>query len=496
MSAKWYQVYLDKIRESYSDKIVIIDHDQICSFEEIINALKNSFALHYYKNEFSLRSFINKHTGERVIIFKASEINYLPFDIETSSMFITWQLKDVFTKLHIPTLKTYSFNHYQGIYEKYKTLEKSLGNVGEQETNHLITEWVKTISQPEDNFELIQLKDKIKLKLQDQIIDWQDISSLWGRISYLKDLIEDDSIDNLAKIDNLISLKFTRFIFDKYHELFFESFINNPVTIDKVMHYIGYQPGNKKVLICFDGMGFQEWYCLKKYLEDKGIDRFKENAVYALLPTLTKISRKALFNGVRSVEKLPNEDRGFQSHIASNWQDGFNRAKKLILNAPVKWVPAYLEYDYIGIIINLIDDIAHSTVLFAESKRTMQSNLFTLWKDTEIDKIFKEFLSSGYCVYIVSDHGSVWCKGNGYQAEKYLVDDRAKRALVYPNKILAEAFCKGKDLLQYENQNVSGNNVLVFPKSREMFGRDTDLIITHGGIHIEEVIVPFIEVLK
>jgi hypothetical protein len=58
-----------------------------------------------------------------------------------------------------------------------------------------------------------------------------------------------------------------------------------------------------------------------------------------------------------------------------------------------------------------------------------------------------------------------------------MVEDHAKRALVYPNKILAEEFCKGKDLLQYENQNVSGNNVLVFPKLRDMFSRTKGLLL-------------------
>jgi hypothetical protein len=241
-------------------------------------------------------------------------------------------------------------------------------------------------------------------------------------------------------------------------------------------------------------MGFQEWCCLKKYLMDKGINGFKESAIYALLPTLTKISRRALFNGLRSIEALTTEENGFQKHIATNWQAASGGAKKVIINAPVKWIPEYLGYDYLGIIINLIDDIAHSTVLIVESKRTMQNSLADVLQDTEIDKIINEFLLNGYRVYIVSDHGSVWCRGNGYQAEKYLVEDHAKRALVYPNKILAEEFCKGKGLLQYENQNVSGNNVLVFPRSRDMFARTKDLMITHGGIHIEEVIVPFIEV--
>ena len=76
------------------------------------------------------------------------------------------------------------------------------------------------------------------------------------------------------------------------------------------------------------------------------------------------------------------------------------------------------------------------------------------------------------------------------------LEDYAKRALVYPNRILAEEFCKGKDVLIYEDHTVTGKSIIVFPPYRMMFAKANDLMITHGGIHIEEVIVPFVEVLK
>ena len=47
----------------------------------------------------------------------------------------------------------------------------------------------------------------------------------------------------------------------------------------------------------------------------------------------------------------------------------------------------------------------------------------------------------------------------------------------------------------FENNNLLGDRVLIFPKGREMFATKNDTAITHGGIHLEEVIVPFIEVL-
>ncbi|MFC1592844.1 PglZ domain-containing protein [Candidatus Omnitrophota bacterium] len=498
MSEKWYQFYLDKIKESDGGLIIVIDHDNISTFEDITEPLKTAYLLHQYRSEFSLRSFLNKNIGERIIVFKTSEFGYLPYDIEATAMIVVWQLKDIFTKLDITSLKNYQLNQYQSIYEGYRNIEKSLNEVFEQETNNLINDWLKTTHQSTELTELKDLAGEIRCLLNEQSIDWIGTACIWGRVSYLNDLIEDNDMVELKEIDNMIALRFQEHILSNYHDLFYESYVSTPVTIDKVMHHIGTQPGDKKVIICFDGMGFQEWHCLKKYLSDKGIDKFNENAVYALLPTLTKISRRALFSGLRRIETLTTttEDNGFRTHVNTNWQNGNNKAKKVILSAPVTWSSDYLEYDYLGIIINLIDDIAHSTVLIAESKRAMQNSFTTILKETEIDKILSEFLLHGYRIYILSDHGSVWCRGNGLHAEKYIVEERAKRALVYPNKILAEEFCRGKDLLLYNNQHVSGNNVLVFPKFREMFARANDLVITHGGIHIEEVIVPFIEVIR
>lgn len=496
MSAKWYQYFLNKVRETYSDNIIVIDDNNIGLYEEIGKALSANFTIHHYSSEFSLRLFLNKHTGKRIIIFKPSEIDYLPYDIEAVSQLVRWQLKEIFPKLHIPTLKTFSFSDFQAIYDNYSIIEKSLGEAGASETAHLIEEWIKKPCEKREEIEANELYDRILVLLSNDPIDWQTMASAWGRLSYLNDLLEDPISKDIDGLDKMITELFKNHILDDYCNLFYGSFISGPVTIDKVLHYIGHQAGDRKALICFDGMGFQEWSCLKDYLVDNGIEKFKENAVYALLPTLTKISRKGLFSGLRLLDSMTSEDPGFQKHVAVNWLEGSHRAKKVFLNAPVNWLPEYLEREYLGIIINLVDNIAHSTVLLSEGKRRMQASLISALRETQIVAIIKEFLVNGYNVYLASDHGSVWCRGNGFLADKYLVEDRAKRALVYPNRILAEEFSRGKDVVIYEDHTVTGNSIIVFPVDRMMFARTNDLMITHGGIHIEEVIVPFVEVLK
>ena len=69
----------------------------------------------------------------------------------------------------------------------------------------------------------------------------------------------------------------------------------------------------------------------------------------------------------------------------------------------------------------------------------MQQRLLSILPSTGIEKTLIELLSNGYSIYITSDQGSIWCKGNGYLADKYLVDDRANMALLYPNRLLARS---------------------------------------------------------
>jgi hypothetical protein len=155
----------------------------------------------------------------------------------------------------------------------------------------------------------------------------------------------------------------------------------------------------------------------------------------------------------------------------------------------------YGDCDYVGIIFNLVDEVAHGSVR-VKDKGVMQQTLLNLLSESELDRLIKRFLELEYEVYLTADHGSIWCAGNGITAEKYLVDDKARRALVYPNRLLGEEFARGKELLLYENMSVTGDKVLLFPRGREMFASAGTTAVTHGGIHIEEVIIPFVEVLS
>lgn len=126
----------------------------------------------------------------------------------------------------------------------------------------------------------------------------------------------------------------------------------------------------------------------------------------------------------------------------------------------------------------------------------MHQQLRELYGQTQIALTISNLLSEGYRVFITSDHGCIWCYGNGIRADKYLVEERALRVLVYPNRKLAEEFATNNNLILLEDKGILGDKILVLPRGREMFTSKDKISISHGGIHIEEVVIPFVEVLS
>ena len=341
--------------------------------------------------------------------------------------------------------------------------------------------------------------DFIRLLLNCDPIDWFTVAKKWGELSYLRDsdseninIIKEDYLE----LDHEITDIFERFIINHHKDRFNQNSMDNLVTIDRVLQHIRYHDGEKKLLLCFDGMGFQEWYCIRAYLSEQGINNFKEDAIYAMLPTVTSISRGALFNGDKNTEHHKLDEKGFVDTV-SRWDNYSEKDVKLFLNADLKWHEYYHDYKCLGIVVNIVDDTAHDADNSNCSKGLMQSILNIKLKETEITKMFHNFIESGYKIFITSDHGTIWCKGNDQKIEKYLVDKRSKRALVYPEDILArEYYRKMKTKLYlYRDYGILREKSIIFPKGRDMFDKKESTAISHGGIHIEEVIVPFIEVL-
>lgn len=487
----WYFQLIAPLESIYNDILIIYDPDELGKLDDITSSLSKDYILHYYQNELRLRFAINGVKEKKIIIFISDDPQGIPYDIDSHAEKINdWNFKRIFPKLDSLGLKEYP-NRMQEIHEKYKRIEGSLKVANYVETLDHIQSWISDDPKCRDIKELVI---SVFHTLDKKEPDWYVIAPLWGKLSYLRDYCS-ENISEYETLDKKIIERFDEFINKQYADFFYASSKDRPLTVNKVMEYLEKFKTEKILLLCFDGMAFQEWYILKTYLESHGITKFRESATLALLPTVTKYSRSALFSGTRDYQSPIAEDKGFSKYIEEKWKCEDSKQIGFQYNAGLKWNPKYLNFDYIGIIINLFDDRAHAAGNVDGSKVLMQKDIINNLQETRIEDLFREFIKEDYRIFITSDHGTVWCYGNGYKSDKYFVEDRARRALLYPNKILANDFSTQKEVKKFENTNLIGERVLIFPKGREMFAKENETAITHGGSHLEEVIIPFIEIL-
>ena len=98
----------------------------------------------------------------------------------------------------------------------------------------------------------------------------------------------------------------------------------------------------------------------------------------------------------------------------------------------------------------------------------------------------------------MSDHGHVEATGFGQPAEGLLAETRGKRARIYQDHLAAKqvqiAF---PDTILWENDGILPAELIsLMPSKRNAFTYSGQVVVTHGGISIEEEIVPFIQITK
>jgi len=254
-------------------------------------------------------------------------------------------------------------------------------------------------------------------------------------------------------------------------------------TVDRISAYIKNQNPAKFALICFDGMGMAEWQVLRESL---GLD-IDAKPVFALIPTITAISRAAIFYGnadeVYSLTNI-NENKAFQT-VFSERSCAFFRESELIHSDQL------LGIDAVKVVYNVFDDLAHHTLLLQNqaNKNTCFDNACQYLAHSAIKKELKMMRENGFYLYLCSDHGSTVARGNGQIIDNYLIDTYCKRGTLVRKSQLLEKY----DAHRYDIPFIK-DKIVLLAKNRTSFNHKHKLELTHGGITMDELVVPFVEI--
>jgi len=349
-----------------------------------------------------------------------------------------------------------------------------------------------TDSQENNDNELEGLIDYLKQHL-DTI---EDIPEQWFKViqvfasAKLKSLVTSNTelIAIYLKLEIRFNNRFQRFIDNTYGSLFSLSGVRKPVVVSRILEHLNAQPAKRKALLVIDGMNYWQWALISKALSDSGISS-SPGATLAYIPSITAWSRQAILKGVKPDLSTDNskEEKLFESY----WlQHCFNRHqiqyRKIGVNEPNIEGNIPSDVTMLALVCNDLDEIMHGAIL--GNAQLMAST--KQW--IEVSKIIsniKYLLSQGFQLYVTADHGSIEATGisNLKLKDKVGSLSRSKRHLQFTNEVILNSFIDGNVSLVLGKRNLS-----VYLKNQEAFTNENKQVITHGGSHFWEVVVPFI----
>lgn len=353
---------------------------------------------------------------------------------------------------------------------------------------------------------LEHIKKKIldKLPQIDRYKDWVLLAELLAEYKHISFNQENESyIQECEDLFCNVNRTFETWMLTKYHTLTSLP----PYPKAKLVHHIpqvicNERKNNEKVaLLVLDGMSYSQWRLIRQFLKGKNF-LLEEHGVFAWVPTLTSVSRQAIFSGniplafSQTIQTTSSEEKLWKTFWGNHgvlkqyvrYQKGLGKG-----NYERKGINAFSSpsIKIYGAVIDIIDQFSHHAVL---GEKGIVANILMWLESNYLNQMLTDLIDAGFTVFLTSDHGNTQAKGIGRLSEGVLVDQKGERVRVYRDETIYQDSAARIPSIKWPNTGLPDDYFVLLAKYRQAFVNKGEDIVTHGGISIEEVIVPFVKV--
>jgi hypothetical protein len=312
----------------------------------------------------------------------------------------------------------------------------------------------------------------------------------------------------LIELKRKVEINFSRWVED-----YFPSLTNIPPTQPVMLHHISRQMAryieepndHRAALIVVDGLSLDQWISMREILmEQHGNLKMREDAVFAWIPSLTSVSRQALFAGKpplyfpNSIHTTHNEKKLWQQFWENYGLSRFDVGYKKSLGDGDAIAALddlnLVRIKALGLVIDTVDKIMHGMQL---GNAGMHNQIRQWCQSGYLSSLISHLLKSGFQVWLTSDHGNIECNGIGNPGEGVIAETRGERVRVYPTKELRSQVAeKYKNATVWDPVGLPTEYYPLLSKGTNAFVIKGKGTVAHGGASIEEVIVPLIKFEK
>ena len=362
--------------------------------------------------------------------------------------------------------------------------------------------------------------------------EWSDI---YRRLTQWRLQINDSSDSSIAEIFamqmNEANSEFGKFIKSNYINWFHPNCTSRPIMSHNILKECVFpvlDSGQKVLFILIDNLRFDQWKAIESIIAPYlRVD--KEKIFCSILPTATQYARNALFSGLMPFEiqrRHPDywifdeEDTGknlfeeelLQSHIqrlGKSYKVHYEKTGTLRSDSQLATnLKGVLNNNLTVLVYNFIDMISHARTemqmmrQLASDEAAYISLTQSWFMHSELFELLKNAASQKVKVIITTDHGTI-----RVQNPVKVVGDRATstnlryklgKNLNYNPKQVFELRKPEEAHLPKPNVSSSfifalGNDFLAYPNNYNHYVKYYRDTFQHGGVSLEEMLIPYVE---
>ena len=363
---------------------------------------------------------------------------------------------------------------------------------------------------------LLHLMQKEPLSSSSDHQTWIQAATRWAELVALRwSLPEDLPPEDNGRFDGahrLIEQNFQEWMVAHFGSLHSLAYLPRPVMLHQIPKYMAHRlaakgTASKLAVVVVDGLAMDQWAVVAPEL------RFRkwiteEFGVFAWVPTLTSVSRQSIFAGDppfffgQSLDTTRKEEQ----HWTRFWDDRGVRKGDAIYacqgtleddDAFIKRIIEKLDQPrcrVAGVVVGTIDQMLHGIVNGTDG---MHAGVRHWAKRGSLGRLLDTMLERGFEVILTADHGNVEGVGIGKPNVGATADERGERVHVFSDPLLrANVAEKYPGSLEWPCIGLPDDYLALIAPPRCAFIGDGKRTVAHGGICIEEAIVPFVTIAK
>ena len=473
----------DNMKHTSYDVFLVENNDGFLYREDIQNALHVMGIDVVNGSRINQRiQFELKDEGATLVLLCKDSSGYLE-DIEKKAKVQEFSLNSYFNGYHIPSIVNVEIEILDKLFA-----EKQFVKLNRAETLHAV-EKIKSkglAAKTKPPFNLSLFNETIDKQLNVEVVNWAVVCRTISK--GLVETINTPQFDSFIEKVNKVNILFQDYIHHSYPQIKNSSAVKRPKIVSKILDHLSFNYLNEKVaLIVIDGLAYWQYELLNKVLPVNKT----ESVISSWLPSITQLSRQAIFR----VTAPKNDYR--QGPVSENklWEE-YWKSKNISSHK--------IRYCHNKVNLENLRDITKFAIVLTELDERMHNSTDykdLLWfthrwiEESGIVSMVEKLQKEGFTIFLTTDHGNIQARGwRGLKGREKLGTNksgsRSQRHIEYTDQWLTDEFMDNnpelKDSITQQDGAIYFNSDLSFSTA--------DRMVTHGGAHILEVLIPFIEI--